>query len=75
MNISFDEFGLPLNFCAANACHEALASSRGYVSRRKEKRRMLAAKNFASKASEQMSNDTDLAVLAFLKLSQPEKSV
>ena len=75
MNISFDEFELPLHFCAANACHKALASSRGYVSRREEKRRMLAAKNFASKASKQMSNDTDLAVLAFLKLSQPEKSV
>ena len=69
MNISFDEFQLPLHFCAANACHLALTSSKGYVSRREEKRRMLAAKTFASQASKQMSIQPDPSVLAFLELS------
>ena len=70
MNISFDEFQLPLHFCAANACHLALTSSKGYVSRREEKRRMLAAKTFASQGSKQMSIQPDPSVLAFLELSK-----
>ena len=36
---------------------------------RAEKRRMLAAKTFASQASKQMSNQPDPYVLAFLELS------
>ena len=75
MNISFDEFNLPLHFCAANACHKALTSSRGYVSRREEKRRMLAAKNFASQASKQMSHPPDPSIIAFLSLTQKQLSV
>ena len=75
MNISFHEFGLPLHFCAANACHQALTSSEGYVSRQAEKRRMLAAKNFALKASEKMTPETDPVALAFLALLDKSETV
>ena len=70
MNISFDEFGLPLNYSKATACHRAIVSSEYYVERREEKRRITAAKAFARQASDKMAGTVDHGALAFVSLFQ-----
>ena len=70
MNISFDEFGLPLNYSQATACHRALASSEHYVAKREEKRRIIAAQAFARHASDKMADTTDPGALVFVSLLQ-----
>jgi len=70
MNISFDEFGLPLNYSKATACHRAIASSEHYVERREEKRRITAAKAFARQASDKMADTVDHSALIFVSLLQ-----
>ena len=75
MNIAFHQFGIPLHYCAANACHQALTSSKGYVGRQAEKRRKLAAKTFAVKASENMKPKNDPALAAFFNILDTSESV
>ena len=59
LNIGFHEFGMPIYYSQATACHEAIQSTRGYVARTRYKRRKEAATNFAAQAAKHMISESD----------------
>ena len=68
LNIGFHEFGMPIYYSQAIACHEALQSTRGYVARTRNKRRKEAATNFAAHAAKHMISESDDELLRELCL-------
>ena len=57
MNISFEEFGIPIRYSQATGCHRAIESTHGYIKRTQFKRRRTAAKLFASQAEQNFNKD------------------
>ena len=74
LNISFEEFGIPIHFGQSTACHKSVKSSRGYVARTDNKRRKLAAKQFAALAEENLLDheNVDLFEQVWSAISQSQ---
>ncbi len=62
LNIGFDEFNMPINYCSATASHRSVTSTEGYVARTLEKRRKLSAHKFAAQAAKQMTDSQESSV-------------
>ena len=52
MNISLDEFDIPIQYIQSTGCHRSVQSTHGYVKRTQNKRSRTAAKLFANKAEQ-----------------------
>ena len=74
INISFEEFGIPIHFGQSTACHKNIQSTRGYAARTENKRRMVAAKKFAARAEEnfRVHDNQDLFEQVWSAISQSQ---